>query len=66
MRKMLAQEPQVSMSLMYLSHLDVFLWSIGMTTPSQLISNQDKILWKTLLRRNAFKNILRRIFCEYW
>ena len=66
MRKMLAHEPQVSMSLMYLSHLDVFCDLLAWLPPVNLISNQDKILWKTLLRRNVFKNILRCIFSEYW
>ena len=64
MTKMLAHEPQVSMSLIYLPHLDVFCDLLAWLPLVNLISNQDKILWKTLLRTNDFKNILRCIFCE--
>ena len=60
MTKMLAHEQQVSMSLMYLPHLDVFCDLLERLPPVKLISNQDKILWKTLLRRNVFKNSQRK------
>ena len=48
------------MSLMYLPHLDVFCDLLERLPPVKLISNQDKILWKTLLRRNVFKNSQRK------